>query len=353
MDLAAQEGRQVTEMLSVQPEASFSPIFEDINIYTLDAKLRGITNPSLLPTPRYSYENRGDARYRVHLNGFPVISGLVEERNARGTISIPSQLLIKRRDTYDTILNGGINPVLHWGNNTIAFTPGVQFTIRKDTISPVDMNQNLFRAYLYMYTSPFANWVTVSGSLMREAGPFTEQNLHSRDAAGALNFIVGRPWGKTALITGYSARDVLFRPAIREYYTTSTYAGVQRKVGQNFKVAVFAEYLRSWRVQDNTYAIAQAMRPGFRIDYMVNARWSVQCSGAWWRGDGYHAYDNVNNEIVVSYVRPLQRPVNDGMGEVPVTYPLRFSFGLQQQAFYHFSGNHSSAFLPIVRLSFF
>src|SRR5262249_4737628 len=148
LSLAGEEGRQINDTFSVRPDGSFAPIFEDINLYTLDAKLRGITNPTLLPPPRYSYESVGDARFRVHLNGFPLISGLVEERNARGTVSIPSQLVIVHENTYDTIFNVGVNPILHFGNNSIAFTPGIQFNIRRDTDSPVNFSQNLFRQYL-------------------------------------------------------------------------------------------------------------------------------------------------------------------------------------------------------------
>ena len=353
LDLAAQEGRQITNNFSVQSQVSLNPIFEDINIYTVDAKLLGITDPALLPTPRSTIETRADARYRIHLNGWPAITGLVGERNARGRLSFPSRLLIQDRNTYDTIFNVGINPVLHVGNNTIAFTPGIQYTIRRDTISALDMNQNLFRQFLYMYTSSFGNWVSVSGSAVREAGPFTERDLNSRDLAGHLNFLVGRPWGKTALITGYSARDVLFRPLVREYFTTSTYLGVQRRFGQNLRASIFAEYLRSWRVEDNRFAIAQAMRPAFDLEYTAGKHWSVQASGAWSKGEGFHAYDNVNNQFLVSYVRAVQRPLNDGLGDVPVTYPLRFSFGLQQQTFYNFTGGNSTKVLPIVRLTLF
>ena len=135
LDLAGAEGRQINDTLSITPDASFSPIFEDINIYILDAKLRGLGETStLLPPPRTSYESLADARYRVHVNGLPVISGLVEERNARGTVVIPSSFLVQNRNTYDTIFNGAINPVWKFGNNRIAFTPGLQFTVRRDTV---------------------------------------------------------------------------------------------------------------------------------------------------------------------------------------------------------------------------
>src|SRR5205823_7398781 len=142
-------------------------------------------------------------RYRVHLANVPTILGLVEERNARGRISFPSELLIQDRNTYDTIVNGGVNPVLHFRNNSISFEPGLQFTIRRDTISPVDMNQNLFRQFLYVYSSQFFNWLSFSGSAMHEAAPFNERNQHSWDLAAKMHFVVGRPWDTRARLTGY------------------------------------------------------------------------------------------------------------------------------------------------------
>jgi tetratricopeptide (TPR) repeat protein len=353
VSLAQQEGRQITENLSVQPELSFSPIFEDINIYTTDAKLRGIPGGALLPPPRSSFESRADARYRIHLPNFPEILGLVEERNARGRISFPSELLIQDRNTYDTIINGGVNPVLHFGQNSISFEPGLQFTIRRDTVAALDMNQNLFRQFLYVYSSPFFNWVSFSGSAMREAGPFTERDLHSRDAAAKIDFVVGRPWGRTSLLTGYSARDVLFRPLVREYFTTSSYIGLQRKFGDTIKASIFAEYMRSWRVQNDQFAIAQALRPAFRLEVTPNTRWSIQANGIWSRGQGFHAYDNVQNEILVSYMRPVQKAIHDGLGEVAATYPLRFSFGLQQQSFYNFTGRNVTTVRPVIQLNLF
>lgn len=355
LNLAGDQGRQINDRVSYLPGVSFSPIFEDINIYQLDARIRGIVNPTLLPPPRYSYESLGETRFRLHFNGVPEITGLFEERNQEGTLSFPNQLIIQNRNTLDTIFNGGINPVLHIGDSNIVFNPGLQFTIRRDTEAAYNMDQNLFRQYLYMYTSPFFNWVQISGSAIREAGPFTEQNLHSRDAAATIEFTVGRPWGRTALVTGYEARDVLFRPAVAEYYTTDSYVGIQRKVRSSWKAGVFAEYLRSWRVQGELYAVAQAMRPAFRLDYLpITSHWSLHAEGMWSRGEGYHAYDNISNALTVSYTRTMQRPLNDGDGEVPVAYPIRFSVGIQQQTFYDFPGDigHGN-FLPIVRVNFF
>jgi len=235
----------------------------------------------------------------------------------------------------------------------LRFNTGLQFTVRRDTISSVGMNQNLFRQYLYLSTSSFFNWVSVQGSVIREAGPFTEQNLHSRDALGNLEFTVGRPWGNTSLLAGYAVRDLLIRPAIREYFSTSTYVGLQRKFGNRLTVAVLGEYLRSWRVFDANFAIAQAMRPGARFEYRANKRWQVTGSFTLSRGEGFHTYDNAQSEFLVSYLRPVRRSFDDGSGSVSVTYPSRFSFGLQQQTFYNFGGQSKSTLLPVVRFNLF
>jgi hypothetical protein len=137
----------------------------------MDARLRGLQGSStLLPTPRHSLETIADARYRLHLgDSIPTITGFFAERNARGTISFPNQLLIQKRNTYDTILNGAVSPVLHAGNVTLTFMPGLQFTIRRDSISPTQMNQNLFRQFVYLSTSSIANMLSISGDVIREA----------------------------------------------------------------------------------------------------------------------------------------------------------------------------------------
>jgi tetratricopeptide (TPR) repeat protein len=355
MRLAGEQGRQVTEQVSAGPELVVHPIFEDINIYQLDARIRGLAQDStVLPPPRSTVETLGIARYHLNFKGWPTITGMFEERNARGTVSFPDELLIQYRNTYDTSFNTGINPVFHLFGTTISLNPGVQFTIRRDSASPVQLNQNLFRQFLYLYTSAFGNWVSVNGSLIREAGPFTEMNQHSRDAAGTIEFQVGRPWGRTAMLTGYEGRDILFRPLVREYYTTDMYFGIQHKFGASWTAAALAEYLRSWRVQDASFATAQALRPGFRLDYRpLASRWAVHAAGTWSKGEGFATYNNISNEVMVSYTRGLQRPVNDGAGEVSVTYPFRISFGIQQQTFYNFDGKNRNTFLPIIRFSLF
>jgi hypothetical protein len=267
----------------------------------------------------------------------------------------PSVGIVQERHTYDTILNGGISPVLRFGQNSITFNGGLQFTVRRDTNSPVFMNQNLFRQFLYLNTNSFFNWVSITGSAQHESGPFIDQNLHSRDLFANIEFTVGRPWGSTSLITGYSVRDLLFRPTVQEYFNTTSYVGLQHKFGRSLTAAILAEDLRSWRVQNTQFAIAQALLPGGRFDFRATPRWSVQGSFVMSRGMGYHAYDNVQSEFLVSYTRAIHGNISDGGGEVPVAYPMRFSFGVRQQTFYDFpgSGAGKNTVLPIVHFTLF
>ena len=350
---AEQEGRQLSDKFSIAPEASFAPALEDINVYQLDARILQVTNPALLPPPRHSFQDLAQSHYRIQLGHFPVISGFVGESLTVGRLLFPSVGVVQDRNTYDTIFNGGVSPILHFGTNSITFNGGLQFTLRRDTISPVFMSQNLFKQFLYLYTNSFFNWVSISGSASREAGPFVDQNLNSRDAFANVELTVGRPWGSTSLITGYSVRDLLFHPMVQEYFNTSTYAGLQHRFGSRLTAAVLAEDLRSWRVQNTRYAIAQAILPGGRFDFRATPRWSVQGSVIVSRGSGFHAYDNVQSQFLVSYVRPLHGSVRDGSGETGVSFPIRFSLGVAQQTFYDFPGSSRSTVLPVVHLTLF
>ncbi len=350
---AEQEGRQINQNVSLVPEGSFEPAFEDINVYALDAKILKITNPALLPPPRHSFQNLVESHYRVQLRNLPVISGFVGQGMTAGRFLFPSIGVVQDRNTYDTIINGGLNPILRFGTNTVTFDGGLQFTLRRDTISPAAMSQNLFRQFLYVYTSSFFNWISFTGTAERETGPFVYRNLHSRDVFANIEFTVGRPWASTSLITGYSVRDLLFRPIVEEYFNTSVYGGIQRKFGSRLTAAVLAEDLRSWRVQGTQYAIAQALLPGGRFEFRASPRWSVQGSAVISRGSGYHAYDNVQSQFLVSYIRPLHGRVRDGSVETPVSFPLRLSIGVQQQSFYNFPGSTRNTVLPVVHLTLF
>ena len=106
-----------------------------------------------------------------------------------------------------------------FGQNSITFNGGLQFTVRRDTNSPVFMNQNLFRQFLYLNTNSFFNWVSITGSAQHESGPFIDQNLHSRDLFANIEFTVGRPWGSTSLITGTPFETCYF---VQRFRSTST-----------------------------------------------------------------------------------------------------------------------------------
>jgi tetratricopeptide (TPR) repeat protein len=352
-ELASEEGRQITPNLSLEPDVLFTPSLEDINVYTLDARILHVTNPALLPPPRHSYQSLAESHYRIHLGNLPAITGFVGESLTAGRLLFPSVNVIQDRNTYDTFFNGGMTPILHFGSNSIAFNGGLQYTIRRDTISPVYMSQNLFRQFLYISTSSFHNWVSINGSAIREAGPFTDQNLNSRDASASLEFTVGRPWGHTELLTGYTVRDLLFSPTIEEYFNTTSYIGLQRKFGSRLTVAALAEDLRSWRVQGTEYAIAQALLPGARFELRANPRWNVQGSFLLSRGFGYHEYDNAQSEFVVAYTRAMRGSGGTDANGTPIEHPFRFSFGVQQQTFYNFDGSTRNTILPVVHFSLF
>ena len=352
-ELAMEEGREITPNIKFVPDAFGAPALEDINVYTLDAKILKVTNPLLLPPPRHSYETLAESHYRIHLGKLPDLTGFVGESLTAGRFLFPSVNVIQDRNTYDTFFNGGLTPVLHLGSNSIAFNGGLQFTIRRDTISPTAMSQNLFRQFLFLSTSSFYNWVSVNGYAIREAGPFTAANLNSRDASADLEFTVGHPWSHTNLLTGYSVRDLLFNPLVEEYFNTSSYAGIQHRFGQRITAALLAEDLRSWRVQGSQYATAQAFLPGARFEIQATPRWTVQGNFLLQRGEGYHEYDNTESEFQVSYTRPVRNDLKDGATAGTSSYPFRLSFGVQQQTFYSFAGTTRTTVLPVIHFTLF
>jgi tetratricopeptide (TPR) repeat protein len=351
LQVAGEQGLPVSQGVSVASDFSMHGIFDDATIYALDARLFAANGQ--LPPPRSTLESLWTNSFRLRQGNLPLISGFFQLRNARGVQSIPSQALILHTDTWDYAFNGAINPVVRLGRNTIAFNTGVQFTVRRDKLSPVQLNENLFRQFAYMSTSSFFNWMSVQGSIYHEAGPFTDQNLSSRDIGGTLQFTVGRPWGKWSMVTGYGARDLQFNPLPREFYSTSTYAGISRKFGTHGKVTVLGEYVRAWRVQDAAYVLGQAMRPAAQVEFRPAKNWLVEATGAYSRGMGLHDYDNIQNGLFISYIKPLRRMWSDGAGQFPVEYPLRFSIGFQQQTFTNFSGREQAIFRPVFRLSIF
>lgn len=350
---AAEQGMQVNQKLSVASDVLVHPIIDDATILGLDRQIFHNAQGGAIPPPRSSLETLWTNGYRSDLGKYPSLSGFFQLRNARGQLSLPSEELIINRDTWDYSMNGALNPVLRMGSTTVTFNTGLQFTVRRDKEDPFDLNQNLFRQFAYLSTNAIGNWLTVQAEGFHETGPFTDQNLHSREMGARLQFIVGRPWGRTQFITSYGTRDLLFRPLIREFYSTSTSAGLQHEFSDKLRVAVLGEYIRSWRVQDLNYWIAQALVPAAQVEWKPTRRWTVGGDFTFSRGMGIHDYDNVQSSFLISYVKPLRRNVSDSFGQVPVEYPIRFSFGVQNASYFNFTGNHQTIISPLIRLTLF
>jgi hypothetical protein len=215
------------------------------------------------------------------------------------------------------------------------------------------MNQNLFRVFGYVSTSSFFNALSMTGYVIHETGPFTESNIHSSALTGGVDFRVGAPWGKTALITGWGTNDQKFSPVNYEDYLTSSYIGVDRRFGERLDVRAMVEDLRAWRVVGTNSGIAQNLRPAGTVDFTPNRSWDVQVSSAYSSTRSFHAYDSIQNGFTLSYARPFRRKFNDDSGQVVLQYPIRFSGGIQQETFFNFTGGHNQQFRPYISISLF
>ena len=356
----ANEGLRVNPHLSVLSDLSVEPLFEDSTVYVLDSKtLATFAVPSSdtaqLPPPRSSIQTMWTNAFHLHFPSVNVLApgGFFQVRNARGLISLPATNSILNRNTTDSTFNFSLNPTIHLGDNVMTFNTGAQETIRRDSMDPYDMDQNLFRVYSYMSTSSFFNVVSASGFLMREAGPFTQSGQYSRELAAKLDFRVGSPWGKTALLTGYGVDDLLFKSAYIEYYFTSSYLGFEHRFSPRLDIKALAEDVRSWRIYQSRWGISQSLRPAGSVDFIPKRNWDLQFSSAFSSVRGFHIYDATQNSVSISYSRPLRRIFNDNSTPVPLQYPIRFSAGVQQETFFNFPGAQNQTFRPYVEISIF
>jgi tetratricopeptide (TPR) repeat protein len=366
------EGYRINAELSALSNLIFQPIFEDSTVYELDAKTFGnppaITsggvNTALLPPPRYSDDIEWTNAYHLHFGQMPTIGGFVQVRNDRGTISVPA-IGVVNRDTTDTTFNFGVAPVLHIGSGVVTFNSGFQETIRRDSRSPVQMNQNIGRIFTFGSTSSLFDAVSVTGYIIRDFGPFTETPLSEATLSGAVDFRVGSPWGRTALITGWGSNKQNFTSSTlgdTQNYYTSSYIGLTRRFSTHLSVNAIAEDVRSWRVvpfviHPSDFVVnsgtAQALRPAGTIDFSPTRNWDIQLSTAYENTRSYHLYDMTQNGITVSYMRPFGRTFNDETGEVHLKYPIRFSGGIQQETFPNFTHGSNSQFRPYVSITLF
>lgn len=369
LQAGADEGLRINPTLSVLSDYTTSPIYEDTTVYVLDSKLDASfpipsNDTSLLPPPRSSIQNQWTDAFHLHLKYLPTPTGFFQVRNARGAISAPSSYcgpgaaspgictLIVNRNTTDYNMNFGLNPTVRFGRNMLAFNAGIQGTLRRDSLQPVQMNQNLLREFVYGSTSSFFNAVSVSGYFIHEAGPFTESNLHSSALAGEVDFRIGSPWGKTALLTGWGASNILYTPQTYQAYFTSSYIGLERRFGQRLDIKALAEGIRAWRIVGSNSAIAQNLRPAAVVDFSPRRNWNVELDSAYSSTRGFHIYDATQNGVSVSYALPFRRRFTDDSGPLSLAYPIRFSGGVQDETFFNFTGGHQQL-RPYVEISIF
>ena len=215
------------------------------------------------------------------------------------------------------------------------------------------MNQNLFRLYGYVSTSSLFNVISGTGFLMHETGPFTQSGQNSHELAAKVNFRVGAPWGKTALLTGWGVDDLWFRSAHIEYYFTSSYVGFEHRFSQRLDVKALAEFVRSWRIYQNRSGIAQSLRPAGSIDFIPKRNWDLQFSSSYSSVRGFHVYDATQNSFSVSYSRPLSHMFHDGSTPLALKYPIRFSAGVRQETFFNFSTAQNQRFIPYAEITIF
>ena len=360
LETGAEEGLRVNPHLSVLSDISLQPIFEDSTVYVLDSKTLAAfavpsSNTAQLPPPRSSFQTMWTDAFHLH---FPVSnalapSGFFQVRNAQGSISVPVMNSILDRNTTDTTFNLSLNPTVHLGSNVLTFNTGAQETIRRDVKDPYDMNQNLFRVYSYLSTSSFLNAISATGFLMHEAGPFTQSGLYSREVAGKVDFRVGAPWGKTALLTGWGVDDLWFKKAHIEYYFTSSYVGFEHRFSQRLDVKALAEFVRSWRIYQNRWGIAQSLRPAGSVDFIPKRNWDVQFSSSFSSVRGFHVYDASQNSISISYSRPFRHMFHDSSTPLALKYPIRFSAGIQEETFFNFSTGQNQRFIPYAEITIF
>src|SRR5262249_33429418 len=154
------------------------------------------------PTPRSSVEWITHNDFKRRWGSLPTVF-TYQFRNARGRTSFPSENVILDRNTMDQTFGFGITPTLHIGSVGLSVNPSLAFTIRRDANVPTDLDQNLVRQQLYLQTTPIFNWLTIKAYGSHESGPFIRRYFSSRDNVANLDFTVGRPWGRNALVTGY------------------------------------------------------------------------------------------------------------------------------------------------------
>ncbi len=180
-----------------------------------------------------------------------MLTGFFQVRNANGPYSLPQEALIINRNTFDYNFNSALNPVLHLGNDWIAFNTGLQFTLRRDSSRRSTRTRTCFASSSTPTAALSAIGCRSMAALYHEAGPFTATSYkqNSNDVGNTLQFTVGRPWGKTALVTGYTRRDLTFSPTPSQYFTTSATPACSINSSKKLTASLLGEYIRACALQ--------------------------------------------------------------------------------------------------------
>lgn len=371
LTMGANEGYSLGSHAGVLSNLMQQPIYENSTVYSLDAKTFGnppaitgrLTRSAELPPMRYSIETDWTNAYHLHFGAVPAVGGFFQIRNTRGVVSVPAIGVVKRHTT-DYNFNFGVNPTIPIGHGMLSFNTGWQGTVRRDSVSPRDMNQNINRFYTYLNTSSFFDAVSVNAFVIRDFGGFTQLPLYEHTLAGGIDFRVGSPWGRTALITGWGRDDQNFTSTVlgnTENYYTSSYIGLTHRFS-HLNVEAMAEDIRSWRivpfaVTPGKFAIysgtAQALRPAGTIEYSPSRNWSFRLSSAYEDTRDLHLYDRTENGFAVSYMRPFGRTFNEDSGQVHIKYPIRISAGVEEQMFPNLTQGRTQEVRPYVSITIF
>lgn len=371
LQLGGEEGWRITPKVSMLSNVTVSPLFEDSTVYELDSKLDASfavppSDTSLLPPPRSSIQTLWTDAFHLHLEHAPPAGGFFQLRNSRGQISVPATNSIVNRNTFDYTMNFGVAPSFRLGTSAISLSSGVQATIRRDAESPRSMNQNLFREYTYVSTGSFFNAISMNGYVIHEAGPFTESDLHSRLFSASVNFRVGSPWGRTALLTGWGESKQTFTPRNFQNYFTSSYIGLEHRFGDHLDVRAMLEYIRAWRVIEypggtplnpgpsiTRNGTAQDLRPGAWVSYGFRRNWDLQVTSSYSSERSFHVYDATQNGFSLSYALPVHRRLADESGPLNVAYPIRITGGVQADTFFNFPNGHNQQVRPYIGITIF
>jgi hypothetical protein len=154
------------------------------------------------------------------------------------------------------------------------------------------------------------------------------------------------------LLAGWGVNKITYKPQFYEAYFTSSYIGLERQFGQRLDIKGLAEDIRAWRIVGPNSGIAQNLRPAAVINIVPHRAWNIELDTAYSSTRGFHIYDATQNGISVSYALPFHRSFSDASGPVSLSYPIRFSGGVQDETFFNFPGGHQQI-RPYIEISIF